>query len=342
MYTAIAPLLFRLDPERAHHLSLSIAGLASLPLLRPALVPLLRSCFRQPQPDLARTILGLRFKSPVCIAAGLDKDCEAVDALSALGIGALELGTVTPQPQDGNPKPRMFRFPGERALINRLGFPSCGVKAFKTRLERLNRSDVVIGVNIGKNKDTPIESCESDYEVCARELAPLADYLAINVSSPNTPGLRALQSPEMLQRVVAAVHSGNASKRPVLVKISPDCTVEQVREFVDCCVAAQVAGIIATNTTVWRPERFQSTETGGLSGAPLRPRADLVIQEVCRRACPAGLVVFGAGGVSNSSDVLSLIQLGCSAVQLYSSLVFEGPGLISRINRGLEKQSHLA
>jgi len=346
----IAPILFQVDPERAHHLSLSWGGnLAKLPGVFSVLKNLF---FTQPAAKLSCSVMGLKMKSPLMIAAGLDKDCEAFEALSATGVGAIELGTVTPEPQAGNPTPRVFRLIKERSLINRLGFPSCGLTVFRKRLERVNRRDTLVGVNIGKNKDTALESCESDYERCARETSDLADYITINVSSPNTPGLRALQTPEMLTRVIRAVQHGNKMSRPVAVKISPDCTAQQIEELVDCCLLEKIAGIIATNTTVWRPDDFaeksasgrQQTgiyqQTGGLSGALLAERALASISAVLKANTlnsnlEAALSVIGAGGVSSAHDARAMLSMGCAAVQLYSSLVYQGPGLIGRINEGL-------
>ncbi len=332
-YKLLKPLVMTLDPEKAHKMALGLGSLASYPPVSWVLKSLV---FQQPSAKISCSVMGLPLRSPVCIAAGLDKDCQAVEALSATGVGAIELGTVTPEPQPGNPSPRMFRFTEQRSLINRLGFPSCGLAVFKVRLGNISarqRSEIILGVNIGKNKDTPIESCESDYERCSSEIGELADYLTINVSSPNTPGLRALQTPEMLTRVIRAVQHGNKFCKPVAVKISPDCTIEQIFELVDCCIAEKISGIIATNTTLWRPEGFVSEEAGGLSGELLRDQALPTIDAVCKRARGSRLSVIGAGGVSSSLDVAKLLQLGCDAVQLYSGLVFEGPGLISRINR---------
>lgn len=344
-YKLLRPLLMKLEPEAAHKLALELGRFAAIPGAAWVLKSLI---FQQPQAQLACSVMGFKWKSPVCIAAGLDKDCQAVEALATTGVGAIELGTVTPEPQPGNPAPRMFRFFKQRSLVNRLGFPSCGVKIFKTRLSKISRStrnNVVLGVNIGKNKDTPIESCETDYEKCATAVGELADYLTINVSSPNTPGLRALQTPEMLIRVIRAVQNGNKFAKPVAVKISPDCTVEQLNELVDCCMAEKISGIIATNTTTWRPQDFSSQESGGLSGALLRDRALLTVTAVSLRARGSNLCIIGAGGVSSAQHVTDLLTLGCSAVQLYSALVFEGPGLICRINRGIGNSNmsrHLA
>lgn len=331
-----APLLFQLDPEPAHNVALACARMAALP---GAAFLLRQVVFKQPSEQLRCAVMGMQFRSPVCIAAGLDKDCVAFDALAATGAGAVELGTVTPEPQPGNPTPRMFRFSERRSLINRLGFPSCGVKEFRARLARVSRGDVKVGVNIGKNKDTPIESCEADYERCASELSELADYIAINVSSPNTPGLRALQTPEMLIKVIGAVQHGNSHRRPIAVKISPDCTPEQVDELVDCCRTAGIAGIIATNTTVTRPPGFESTEAGGLSGQLLAERSRAVVEQICARTKGTSLSVIGAGGIASAAQAESLLNVGCAAVQLYTGLVFEGPGLISEINTALANGS---
>lgn len=329
----LRPLLFTLDPERAHHLVLG--GLGSAPGLAAALLRLLAGA---PPPTLARKVAGLALAGPVGLAAGLDKDGIAVRAWPALGFGFVEVGTVTAHPQPGNPSPRLFRLPGERALINRMGFNNAGSAAMAERLRRLRESghwpEVPVGANIGKSKITPLEEAADDYALSTERLKPWVDYLTVNISSPNTPGLRDLQSTEALRRLLGRVVPA-AAPCPVLLKLSPDLADEDLAAAVEEAVEAGVSGIIATNTTITRPDQTGRTgEAGGLSGAPLWPLARGKVLDTLRHSA-GRLPVIGVGGLETAAQVQELLDAGCAAVQLYTSLIYQGPGLIHRLNRAL-------
>ncbi len=330
------PLLFRMNAEDAHRAVLSQLE------RRPGLA---RSVFGAlagpPAPALAVEIAGLRLAGPVGLAAGLDKDGEAIPVWPALGFGFIEVGTVTPRPQAGNPRPRMFRLVEEGGLINRMGFNNGGVEALRQRLDGLRQSgrwpDVPVGANIGKNKDTPNDDAERDYLQGVVALAPLVDWFTVNVSSPNTPGLRELQEAERLSRLLDTVVSA-ARPRPVFLKLAPDLEPSALTEAVDVAVQAECAGIVATNTTISRPGTTgRLGEGGGLSGAPLWPLAYERIGQVVA-AADGRVPVIGVGGVRSAEEAQALLDLGCAAVQLYSGLVFEGPGLPSRIHRALAQR----
>ncbi|MEC8424481.1 MAG: quinone-dependent dihydroorotate dehydrogenase, partial [Myxococcota bacterium] len=295
----------------------------------------------EPDPDLAVQVGPLRLAGPVGLAAGLDKDAEAVPVWPALGFGFVEVGTVTPRPQDGNPRPRMFRLKEERALINRMGFNNGGVEAMRIRLQTLREAgrwpSVPVGANIGKNKDTPNDEAERDYLQCVVALSPLVDYFTVNVSSPNTPGLRALQEPERLSGLLETVIDA-ARPRPVFLKLAPDLEPSALAEAVDVAVQADCTGIIATNTTISRPgSTGRLDEGGGMSGAPLWPLASERVGQVIDAA--AGRVpVIGVGGIHTVEQVEELLERGCHAVQIYSGFIFEGPGLPSRLHRELHQR----
>jgi len=316
LYTLVRPLLQALPPESAHRLTLAAlaAGLGG----------------RSPAPDppiLGQRVWGRDFMNPIGIAAGFDKDARVPDALLRLGFGFVEIGTVTPRPQPGNPRPRVFRRPAERALVNRLGFPSDGSAAVAARLERLRFRPGILGVNIGKNKDTPLGEAAADYRAAAAALGRFADYLVVNASSPNTPGLRRLQEPERLAAILGALHA----QRPTFVKIAPDLTPEEIDGVVDAAAAARTAGVIATNTTA-----TTEPEVGGLSGAPLRDRATEVVRRVARRAA-GRLAVIGVGGIATPEDAYTKIRAGASLVQVYTGLIYQGPNLARRLVIGLQR-----
>lgn len=326
----LRPVLFRLDPEDAHHLTLGVAR--RLPRLVGALAG------GAPPPGFARTLLGKAIPSPVGLAAGLDKDAVALPLWERLGLGFVEVGTVTPRPQPGNPRPRIFRLPGERALINRMGFPSQGAEAIAARFERLKERGrwprIPVAVNLGKNKDTPAETAHDDYARLARRLGPFADWLVVNVSSPNTPGLRALQAREPLLRIIEATRE-EARGVPVLLKLAPDLEPEALAEAVHLAVEAGAAGVVATNTTITRPvARPEGLPEGGLSGAPLFPLARARI-EAALAAAAGRIPVIGVGGVDRPERAAELLAMGCAAVQVYTGLIYEGPGLVRRINARL-------
>ncbi|MFZ9105103.1 MAG: quinone-dependent dihydroorotate dehydrogenase [Pontimonas sp.] len=337
MYRAVFPLLKLLDPEVAHY--------AGMGVLRAIQQPFVRDLFHaitKPHASLKTTVMGIEFPSPFGLAAGFDKNAEVVTALLALGFGHVEVGTVTPRPQPGNPKPRLFRLPSDRALVNRMGFNNDGIDEVVNRLMLLRRltPGLIIGVNIGKNRDTSAADAVHDYAVTARLAAPVADYLVVNVSSPNTPGLRALQDPSELLPIIDAVKA-EAGRVPVLVKISPDSPDAEIRDVAALAREAGLAGVVATNTTVSRegltssaPEVAHAGQ-GGLSGAPLATRS-LSVLEVVREALGDDLAVISVGGVSTGSDVHERLRAGASLVQAYTSFVYRGPLLAHHVNRELQ------
>lgn len=321
------PALFALDPERAHRLT--IAALKSAPAL-PVTAP----------GPLAIEVAGLRFPNPLGLAAGFDKDAEVPDAALRLGFGAVEVGSITPQPQAGNPKPRLFRLPEDRAVINRMGFNNGGALAAAERLEARRGKPGIVGVNIGANKDSADRIF--DYATMARVMAPLASYLAVNISSPNTPGLRALQDEGPLRELLSAVSDARAEKcgsggPPIFLKVAPDLTRADIDAIARIAIEMELGALIVSNTTISRPplRSRHARETGGLSGAPLRPLALERLRDF-RKATGGAVPLVGVGGIASAEDAWTRIRAGASLVQLYSALVFEGPGLPRRILRGLE------
>jgi len=323
LYSLLRPLLFRIDPERAHRLT--IAALKAMP----------GGAVAQHDPRLSTRIAGIDFPSPVGLAAGFDKDAEVPDAILRLGFGFAEVGTLTPRPQSGNPKPRLFRLVEDRAVINRMGFNNHGQAAALARLQRRERKGVV-GVNIGANKDSADRT--ADYAAGVRAMAPVADYLTVNISSPNTPGLRALQSRAALDELLdAVIQARGGGSPPIFLKVAPDLDAAEVRDIAEVALARGIDGLIVSNTTVARPATLRSrwrSETGGLSGAPLRQPALAMLRQF-RVATGGRLPLIGAGGIASAEDAYARIRAGASLVQLYSALVYEGPGLARRIDRGL-------
>jgi len=317
-----AALLRRIDPETAH--GLAIKALQTVPLPRaPA-----------DDPVLAISIAGLRLSNPVGLAAGLDKNGEALAGLSRLGFGFVECGSVTPRPQAGNPRPRLFRLAEDRAIINRMGFNNAGIEAFAAHLAD-RPSGAIIGANLGANKD--VEDRAADYVLGLRRLAGLADYFTVNISSPNTPGLRALQGRDALDDLLGRVAEARTGPEPVFLKIAPDLTEAEIAMIVEAALAHRIDALIVSNTTLDRPASLISThasEAGGLSGAPLKDRA----LDALRHAAAASegrLPLIGVGGIASGADAWARIRAGASAVQLYSALIYEGPGLVGRIKRDL-------
>lgn len=312
----------QLDPETAH--GLAITALKALPLpLPPA-----------DDPILATRIAGLVLPNPVGLAAGLDKNAEALRGLSRLGFGFLECGSVTPLAQTGNPKPRLFRLSEDRAIINRMGFNNAGLEAFASHLQHRPRGSVV-GANLGANKQT--EDRAADYVLGLRRLAGLADYFTINISSPNTPGLRALQGRDALDDLLGRVAEARSTAAPVFLKIAPDLTAAEVAMIVEAALAHGIDALIVSNTTLDRPETLISRDRGqegGLSGAPLTPRA-LEALKASRDASAGRLPLIAVGGIGSGLDAYRRIRAGASAVQIYSALIFEGPGLVRRIKHDL-------
>jgi dihydroorotate dehydrogenase len=336
LWPAARALLFQLDPERAHRLAHRVLGRVT-----PARARRRRPA---PPPALAVRALGLRFDSPVGLAAGFDKGEVHVPGLFALGFSHVEIGTITPRAQPGNERPRLFRLAEHRALVNRMGFNNEGAEACADRLAALPREARLgpVGVNVGKNKSTPNEDAASDYLACIDRLHPHADYLVVNISSPNTPGLRQLQEADALDRLLRACVARLAERapgKPLLVKLAPDLAPEALEEAVDVAIGAGAAGIVATNTTLSRAGvegHRHAGEQGGLSGAPLERLATSVVRRCAARA--AGRVpIVGVGGVMTAEDAYAKIRAGASLVQVYTGLVYGGPGFVRRVNEGLAR-----
>jgi dihydroorotate dehydrogenase len=336
LYRSTRSLLFLLSPEKAHRLGM--ATLSQLGRQRALCERMRARTLAEATVDLSVEVAGLRFAHPVALAAGLDKDAEAVDGLFALGFSAVEIGTVTPRPQPGNPQPRLFRLPEHRAVINRMGFNNHGMAEAAERLKARTWHPGPLGVNLGKNKDTPLEQAVDDYVACVDTLAPLGDYVVVNASSPNTPGLRKLQEPEQLSGLLRAVKARLeqvAPGKPLFLKIAPDLTPEAVDEVVDVARAVGLSGLSATNTTITRPvEHPLAQEAGGLSGAPVRELANAVIRRAYARAGGA-LPIIGVGGVFTAEDVYEKLRAGASVVQVYTGFIYEGPGMARRLVREL-------
>ncbi len=343
MYKSIIkPLLFLLSPEKAHHFALSLLKfILAIPFVRSIFTGL----YSIKDDRLKRKVMGLDFPNPVGLAAGFDKDGKHFEAISALGFGFIEIGTVTPLPQIGNPQPRLFRLPEDEALINRMGFNNEGVQKMVERLK--NRSDrtLIIGGNIGKNKITSNENAVTDYEASFISLHPYVDYFVVNVSSPNTPGLRELQNKEPLTRLLRQLQSLNQAEKtpkPILLKIAPDMTVEQLDDIIEIVLDTGLEGIIATNTTISRSKLNTSEKTimdignGGLSGKPLCSQSTEIIKYIHDKT-QGKIVIIGVGGINKPEDALAKLNAGASLVQVYSGLVYEGPGLIKRINKAILK-----
>lgn len=335
----IRPLLFWVDPEKIHHVTFRLLQMAQRV---PGALALIRKRYTVKHPALQRTLFGLTFPNPVGLAAGFDKDAKAIDAFAAFGFGFIEIGTLTPKPQPGNDKPRLFRLPADRALINRMGFNNEGVEAAVARL-RKRKSRVVVGGNIGKNKATPNERAFEDYHFCLEALYPYVDYFVVNVSSPNTPGLRELQEKEPLKNLLAHVKLLSDSKpkaKPILLKIAPDLTLSQLDDIVEILKATHTDGVIATNTTISREGLItpvglvNAVGNGGLSGAPLSDKSNEVIRYLRARLGP-GYPIIGVGGIMSATDALEKIKAGADLIQIYTGFVYEGPGFVRRINRAL-------
>ena len=326
IYPLLRRLLFQLDPELAHEQTVEQIGyVQEIPILLRAI-----ERFCRPPAAAARTLFGLRFPSPVGIAGGFDKNATMVPFLAALGFGFIEVGTVTLRPQPGNPRPRMFRYPESKALINRLGFNNDGADAVAARLRRIERT-VPLFVNVGKNRDVPLEAATEAYVACYRKLAPHADATVLNLSSPNTPGLRDLQRPEHLEELLTAVSSVRMG--PVLVKIAPDLDATQIAEISDICVKL-ADGMICTNTTLDRLPGMN--EAGGLSGKPLLEKSTGVLARV-RKRVGAKFPLIGVGGVFDTDDVRMKMNAGANLVQVYTGFVYEGPLMARRMARELSR-----
>ncbi len=341
MYKLVKPLLFSLEAESAHHIV--SGGLKSFCKLWGG-KRLLESIYGFNHPNLEREVFGLKFRNPIGLAAGFDKNAEYVEEMGALGFGFIEIGTVTPRPQPGNDKPRLFRLVADEALINRMGFNNQGVDVAASRLGRLkNRRHLVIGGNIGKNKSTPNERAVDDYITCFDALFDVVDYFVVNVSSPNTPGLRDLQEKEPLMHILNALQQRNHKNgisRPILLKIAPDLSNDQLDDIVSIVRETGIAGVIATNTTTSR-EGLKSAanlvaEAGGVSGVPLTKRATEVIRYLATKSNHA-FPIIGVGGIHCAEDALEKLEAGASLVQLYTGFIYKGPGLIKTIGKKIAR-----
>ena len=327
----IRPLLFCFDPEQVHHFTFSLIRFLHK---IPGFGGFFKAIYEVKNPKLERQVFGLNFKNPVGLAAGFDKDAKLYQELSNFGFGFIEIGTLTPKPQEGNPKKRLFRLKEDSAIINRMGFNNGGVLEAVKRLKQNN--GVLIGGNIGKNKNTPNEEATSDYVICFETLFPQVDYFVVNVSSPNTPNLRALQDKEPLTQLLQTLQTLNEKKpnpKPILLKIAPDLTNEQLLDIIDIVKETKIAGVIATNTTLSR-EGLQSEnkeEMGGLSGKPLTKRSTEVIRFLSKKSNKA-FPIIGVGGIHSADDALEKLEAGASLVQLYTGFIYEGPSLIKEIN----------
>lgn len=340
----ILPLLFRFDAETIHH---TVTRLLQIALSIPGVSAICRKIYVVEDDRLARTVFGLTFPNPIGMAAGFDKNAELISELSDLGFGFVEIGTVTPRPQPGNPRPRLFRLKADGGLINRMGFNNKGAGPAAERLRHFARNRgsrrVIVGGNIGKNKDTPNENALNDYLISFRELFDAVDYFVVNVSSPNTPGLRDLQEREPLTRLLAALQQENrlkAAPKPILLKIAPDLTNGQLDDIIAIVADTGIAGVIATNTTISREGLATDASVvdqmgaGGVSGRPLRERATEVIRYLHQQSGGA-FPIIGVGGIATAADAQEKLQAGASLVQVYTSFIYEGPGLARRINKAL-------
>lgn len=335
----IRPFLFNFDPEKVHYFTFdALRFLFKIP----GVSALLKSKFQLNDPRLERKVFGLTFKNPVGLAAGFDKNAVLYKELDQLGFGFVEIGTVTPKGQPGNEKKRLFRLKEDSAIINRMGFNNEGVEAAVKRLK--SNKNVLIGGNIGKNKITPNEEAVSDYTICFEALFNHVDYFVVNVSSPNTPNLRALQDKEPLTDLLNTLQRLNEKKttpKPILLKIAPDLTDEQLLDIIDIVATTGIAGVIATNTTISRENLISQNreEQGGLSGKPLKNRSTEVIRFLSEKSNKA-FPIIGVGGIHSAEDALEKLEAGASLIQLYTGFIYEGPGLIKEINKAILSASN--
>lgn len=335
------PVLSKVDPENIHYFAMGVLKIACK---FPFVGSILDIIFNKTSKNLEREVFGLKFKNPIGLAAGFDKNGQWVDELSHLGFGFVEIGTVTPKPQDGNDKPRLFRLKSDAALINRMGFNNQGLEQIIENLKKRN-SDIIVGGNIGKNKVTANEDAVSDYLIAFEGLYPHVDYFVVNVSSPNTPGLRELQEKEPLMQLLKAVQAANAKKanpKPILLKIAPDLSNSQLDDIVDIILSIKLDGLIATNTTISREDLKTSLKhveqigAGGLSGRPLKERSTEVIRYINNKSKGA-FPIIGVGGIFDTQDAIEKLNAGASLLQVYSGFVYEGPAIAKNINDGLLK-----
>ncbi|WP_321516263.1 quinone-dependent dihydroorotate dehydrogenase [Marinifilum fragile] len=340
----IRPVLILFDAEKIHKFTFSCL----IFFQKSALIRKISSLFlTQKHPALERELFGLKFPNPVGLAAGLDKNAEAFDMLGSMGFGFIEIGTLTPKPQEGNPKPRLFRFVNDKAIVNRMGFNNDGVFEAVKRLKR-KKTNIIIGGNIGKNKVTPNQLASDDYINCFEALYPYVDYFVVNVSSPNTPNLRALQDKEPLKDLLNKLMGLNKIKKKtkaILLKIAPDVNETQLDDIIDIVTETQIAGIVATNTTISRDglsysdEEIEAVGAGGLSGNPLKQKSTEVIRYIHKKS-NGKIPIIGVGGIMTVEDALEKLDAGASLVQIYTGFIYGGPGLIKNINKALIKRTN--
>lgn len=344
MYLLLRSILFKISPERVHYLAM---GWLSTAYKIAPIRYILHKLFVLQHPSLEKELWGIKFPNPVGLAAGFDKDARWVDELSTLGFGFVEIGTVTPRPQPGNDKPRLFRLPTDSALINRMGFNNQGAEVAAERL-KLRKSNIIIGGNIGKNKVTPNEDALSDYEICFKDLYDVVDYFVVNVSSPNTPGLRELQDKEPLMKILNRLKELNhqlGSPKPLLLKIAPDLTNSQLDDIVEIINTTGIEGLVATNTTIDRSSLKTSKDevdnigAGGLSGKPLRARATEVIKYLNDKS-KGSFPIIAVGGIYTAEDAIEKLNAGAALVQVYTGFIYEGPAIARNICKGLINKTH--
>ena len=342
MYKAFRFLLFFFNPEVIHRI---IFKFIKLLCYIPFFNKIIRYIYVHNNNSLERNVFGLKFKNPVGLAAGFDKDAELFDELSNFGFGFIEIGTVTPLPQNGNKKPRLFRLKDDKALVNRMGFNNQGIEAVVARLRRKN-SNIIIGGNIGKNKLTDNDKAINDYEICFEKLFPFVDYFVVNVSSPNTPGLRDLQQKKPLMNLLSRLQKLNIAKtvkKPILLKIAPDLSNDHLDDVIDIISITKIDGVVATNTTISREglktnnNNVKNIGAGGLSGQPLRQRSTDVIRYLSIKSNNA-FPIIGVGGINSAADAIEKLDAGASLVQLYTGFIYEGPILIKKINKEILKR----
>lgn len=341
MYKILRFFLFKLDAETAHHFTLHLMNfIIKIPFVK----FILSKIYAVENKKLERNLFGLTFKNPIGLAAGLDKNAACIDAFAAIGFGFIEIGTVTPLPQDGNEKPRLFRLIQDQAIINRMGFNNAGMSVIKSNIKKsqiLNlKSNILIGGNIGKNKVTPNENAVDDYIKCFNELFDVVDYFVVNVSSPNTPNLRALQEKEPLKKILFQLQEINQTKekqKPILLKIAPDLTHEQLDDIIEIVFDTKLAGIVATNTTIARDglleneNKIEAIGNGGLSGKPLTEKSTAIIKYMAEKS-ERKIPIIAVGGIMTAQDAIDKLNAGASLVQLYTGFIYEGPNLIKEIN----------
>lgn len=336
----IKPFFFTFNAEKAHHLSFKLTKMGfKIPFTR----AIAKAMYKVEGKHLEREVFGLHFKNPIGLAAGFDKDGKNIEELAAFGFGFIEVGTVTPKPQEGNPKPRLFRLPKDEAIINRMGFNNEGVDALVERLKKHKKRNFILGGNIGKNKITPNEEAKRDYVYCFEALFNHVDYFVVNVSSPNTPGLRELQEKQPLTELLCTLQERNNTKsspKPILLKIAPDLTDEQLNDIVDIVLTTKISGLIATNTTTSReglmtsPEEVEKIGAGGVSGKPLTKRSNEVIKYLKEKSNNA-FPIIGVGGIMTPEDAKERLNAGADLVQVYSGFIYQGPSFVKNILRSL-------